>query len=161
MADYTATARTNYFLVKDVDALKAELRTYGINPATWAENQRGAEFVLDDGADNKPVGAIALFSSGTWPEMDEDSVAMRLEIEDEETPVPGAYVDLTGLIANHLVEGQVAVFMGVGFEAMRYLGGAAVAVNAAGETRRIDLEDIYAVAKELTTDEHPVTFAQY
>jgi hypothetical protein len=161
MADYTATARTNYFLVKDVEALKAELRTYGIEPATWAENQRGADFVLDDGPKNKPAGAIALFSFGTWPQMDEDSVAMRLDIEDEETPVPGAYVDLTGLIANHLVEGQVAVFIEIGFEKMTYLAGGATAVNAAGETRSIDLEGIYAVAKELTTDEHPITIAQY
>jgi hypothetical protein len=161
MANYDASSRTNYFLVKDVEALKNALRTYGITPATWGDSQRGAEFVLANDAKNKPEGSVALFSMGTWPGLDEDSVAERLGIEDEETALPNAHASLIELVAEHLVDGQVAVFMEIGSEKMRYLGGTAVAVNAAGETKRVDLEDIYTLARELTTEEHPITQASY
>lgn len=161
MADYASNARTNYFRVKDVAALKAELLEYGITAASWDLSRRGAEFVLDEDASNSPAGSIALFSFGAWPSLDEDSVANRLDIEDEETPVPDQHESLHELIAAHLIEGEVAVFMEVGFEKMRYLGAVAVAVNSAGETRRVDLEDIYDLAKEITTEAAVVTHASY
>jgi len=161
MSDYNATARTNYFKVKDVAALKAELIEHGITPDSHEGARAGAEFVLDDGPGNTPSGSIALFSYSTWPSFDEDSVAQRLGIFDEETDVPQKHASLQALISSHLVEGEVAIFFEIGFEKMRYLGGVSVAINAAGETRRIDLADIYELAKELTTTEHAVTLAEY
>lgn len=161
MADYAANARTNYFIVKDVDALKADLNRYGITPASWAEARLGAEFILSEDAGNRPQGSIALFSLGSWPSLDEDFVAERLGIDDDETPVPNEHESLYELVAAHLVEGEVAVFVEVGMEKMRYLGGIALAVNSAKETRQVDLDDIYALATELTTDNRPVARAEY
>lgn len=159
MSQYIATARTNYFRVKDVEALKKELLEYGITPATWEQSKRGAEFVLDDAPTNVPSGSIALFSMEGWPSFDEDSTANRLELWEEDDVVPSGHESLHALIATHLVDGQVAIFMEVGFEKLRYLGGLAVAVNSAGETRRVDLEDIYELATQLTTEQHPITHA--
>lgn len=159
MANFNATARTNIFRVKDVDALKHDLSTYGITPATWDESRRGAEFVLDDRPVNQPAGSVALFSFGGWPSLDEEDTASRLELFEEDDVVPSEYESLHQLVAAHLIEGEVAIFMEAGAEKMRYVSGVTVAVNSAGDTRRIDLDDIYELAKELTTDQHPITRA--
>jgi len=148
VADYNALARTNYFQVKDLDRFKADLVDIGIHPGTWDERQRGAEFILDDNENNQPRGSIALFSCGPWPSLDDTSVADRLELaQDEAVDLP--YESLHQLVASHLVEDSIAVFMEVGFESLRYVMGTAVAVNAAGETKRVDLGDIYEMAAEL------------
>lgn len=149
MADFIANARTNKFIVKDVEALEKVLRSYGLNPRPWGDGSTGAEFVLD--RSEEPKGSVSLFSYGGWPSLDEDSVADRLEADISE-PVPQDHDDIANLVASHLVEGQVAVFIEVGAEKMRYLGGTAVAVNAAGETRSLDLADIYEMAYTLTDE---------
>lgn len=159
MANYEANGRTNYFRVKDLPALKAELLEYGITAATPEEARMGAEFVLSEGSASK-AGTIALFSYGTWPQLDDESVAARLEIEDEETPVPNKHESLIHLVASHLVEGDVAIFISIGAEKMRYLGGYATAINSAGDTRSVDLDDIYTLAGQLTTSGQPITLAE-
>ncbi|MET0885373.1 MAG: hypothetical protein ABWX92_02890 [Mycetocola sp.] len=163
MAEYNGNGRTNYFRVKDISALKAELLEYGIETATMAEARMGAEFVLHEATGkDKPAGSIALFSYGTWPQLDDESVAQRLEIDDEDTPVPNKHASLAQLVASHLLEGEVAVFIEVGFEKMRYLGGHATAVDSTGDLRSIDLDDIYGLAAaELSTNGQPITMAHY
>jgi len=160
MSDYLATARTNRFNVKSVDALKAELRSYGITPATMAEARTGADFILDEKDDAFPVGSIALFSYGVWPSLEAVHVADRLRLDEDDAAVPSTYKSLDELIASHLLEGQVAIFMEIGLEKMRYLGGSATAINSAGESRTIDLEDIYKIAQSLTDSNTVVTRAQ-
>lgn len=163
MANYAANARTNFFRVKNVDSLKADLNRFGIEAASWGDSRNGAEFVIQEDSNNERHGAIALFSYDSWPALDEDSVAMRLDlqIEDEAPDVPEEYESFHDLVAAHLVDGEVAILMEVGFEKMRYLGATAVALNAAGESRRVDLEDIYTLAQELTTESYPVSRAEY
>jgi hypothetical protein len=155
VSNYVAQARTNYFAVKDIEALKTALRSYGIEPHPWSAAQTGAEFIFD----NEKDGSVALFSYGNWPSLEEDAVADRLGAEDDEE-VPQDHVDLAALVAAHLVDGQVAIFMDIGFEKMRYLGGTAVAVNAADERRVVDLQDIYGLAQELTDPGTVVTKVQ-
>ena len=166
MANYTEQGRTNYFRVKDLAVFKAELRAYGIEPASWEEaNSYGSEFVLHAGVNNKPEGAIALFSYGMWPSFDEYATASRLDVciddEADESGIPCNYDSLLMLVADHLVDGEVAIFMEVGFEKMRYLTGTAVAVNAIGDTRHIDLNSIYELAKELAPEGTTITTAEY
>ena len=139
-----AKARTNYFGVKDAAALKAELQRYGIDPQPWGAVQTGADFVFDD----ETAGKVAFFCDGTWPSLEEDAVADRLEADVDEQ-VPQDHVDLAALVAAHMEDGQVAIFMDIGSEKMRYLGATAVAVNAAGDRRVVDLQDIYGLAQEL------------
>lgn len=162
MSDYTAKGRTNYFLVKDVAALKADLIMYGITPRPWADLIKGADFILDESQNNKPEGAIAFFSDGTWPSLDEGAVADRLGLDedDENTVVPQNHASIADLVAAHLVEDQVAIFMEVGSEKMSFLGGSALAINAAGESKGIDLEQIYSLAAKLTDKPLNITAAE-
>lgn len=71
------------------------------------------------------------------------------EPESSHTKSEPTYETLPELVAAHLVDGDVAVFMEVGFEKMRFLVGQAVAINAAGEHRTVSLDDIYASARDL------------
>ncbi|WP_236746426.1 hypothetical protein [Mycobacteroides abscessus] len=52
-------------------------------------------------------------------------------------------VDVPELIASHLEEGQVAVFVHAGAEKLRYLHGYSVAVHSDGRQVRVDLDDVY------------------
>lgn len=125
MANYYAKARSNHFLVKDLDAFRAEIAPLEIGIVTQREDGRVS--IYDDGGD-----------SNGWPAFyyNEDT--------DEETEV-----DLPDLIAKHLVDGEVAILQEVGSEKLRYLSGYAVAVNASGETRQVLLSSIIDLAREL------------
>lgn len=75
---------------------------------------------------------IALIPEDYWPttidgETDEDTVDFNI----------ATYV------GQHLVEGEVAVFMTIGYEGLRYLVGFAEAVNWEGEFIIVSLNDIY------------------
>ncbi|MCY1718571.1 hypothetical protein OVA26_16665 [Microbacterium sp. SL62] len=155
MSNFIASARTNRFRVRDIDALKADLATYGVEAATFDDVNRGAEFVLVDESEQYLAGSVSLYSFGAWPSFDEDGIAMRLDLDDE-TPVPDKFESLHALVASHLVDGEVAIFIEVGAEKMRYLGGVALAVNAAGETRRVDLDDIHGLAQQLTAADQSI-----
>jgi hypothetical protein len=164
MPSYIVRARTNYFRVKDLDALKLDLQKYGINPANWDEDPRGVEFVIDDSVGNNPYGSIALFGFDGWPSLDEDATACRLGLDDgdhDDVPVPAEHADLVSLVATHLVDHDLAVFMEVGFEKMRELNGIAVAVNASGETRTINLNSIYDAAKELVPADATISLVSW
>lgn len=195
MADYNATARTNYFRVKDLETFRADLRRHGLSVGEWADVP-GDSLILDAGENNEPAGAVALFSRddhGTWPSWgDDDELIERLregspcncyepltedgrrpgqEYNESNLPCDACYCPqashvntepyaegLHDLVARHLIDGDVAIFMEVGATKSRYLGGVALAVNSKGETRRIDLDDIYAKAAEIGTT---VTHASY
>lgn len=158
MSNYAANARTNTFVVKDLAALEADLAVYGLS---ISEEDWKVDMVVYKRS--KP-NEITLLSYGGWPLMDEDSVVSRLGLDDgehDDVPVPSEFDSLHQLVGSHLVEGQVAVFIEVGQEKMRYLGGTAVAVNSEGETRRVDLEDIYDLAKEIAPEGASVSIAAY
>jgi hypothetical protein len=127
MANHYGTARSNYFRVKDPDAFKAAM---GAIPGlgVW-ERQIGGngENVLYFGVYEDDGDA-----SGFWPSNNHET--------DEE-------IDVFGIVASHLQEDQVAVFMRSGAEKMRYITGAATAVNAKGEQVSVDLDDIYELSR--------------
>lgn len=169
MAEYMAVARTNYFRVADLDSFTRDLNAHGVSTGGWNE---GGVLTVDTDPSNTPGGAIALFCYGAWPTLGEEGL-VELD-EDTSCPeyAPAAsggtpvcnrccqplHAHLSGgtlheslpeLVSAHLVDGDVAVFMEVGFEKMRYLGGLAYAINSAGDHRTVDLEGIYAAAKDL------------
>lgn len=123
MANYYCTARSNYFRVKDRNAFQEFCNRHQLK---LIENQEGYVGFLNDDPDGGG------FCNG-WYEEDG-------EFHEE---------DLIETLADHLVEGDVAVVMEAGAEKMRYLVGQATAVNSEGEVRWIDLNQIYDVAKEL------------
>jgi hypothetical protein len=124
MANYYGYARTSYFEVNDLEAFRAAVEPLEV------------EVVVEDGHPER----VALLSNedGGWPD--------QYWNEAEQTDVE---VDLVSLVADHLADGWVAVFMEVGHEKLRYLFGIAVAVNASGEVRKVDLTDIYRLAAQL------------
>jgi len=137
MADFTAHARSNYFLLRDAAARSA------------FDDFAAAASMKVITADENPlrVGLISENDHGTWPSVivDEDSE------EEIEMEVPAH-------ISQWLADGAVAIFMEVGAEKMRYLNGYAVAINNQGEERTVSLNDIYERAADLGAD---VTAASY
>ena len=136
MANYLASCRTNYFRVKDPEAFKAAL-----SPIADIEIvERDGHFMLlgrnEDGAG--------------WP----TSYHNEDECEDVE-------FDLQGTVAPFLADGEVAIFMEVGAERLRYLVGYAVAVNNKGERRTVSLQDIYREAAELAPENAEITRVEY
>lgn len=139
MANYIATCRSNYFKVKDPETFLAAMELIP-NIVVDSDNNDETFYILGD----DPDGA-------GWPNW----------IYDDETGEE-TEVDLFATVANHLQDGEVAVFMEAGAEKQRYVIGCAVAVNSKGECRTIHLHDIYDIAKaELTDNPTKVTVAEY
>jgi len=123
MANYIGTARSNYFHVKDTEKF--------------------SEFCdrIDVEMISKPDGRVGFLCT----QDDTGSLQRWAEDEDGET----IDVDLCAELAPHLKDGEVAVMMESGYEKFRYVTGYAMAVNSKGETRQVDLGDIYKLAKEI------------
>lgn len=153
MAQYEATARSNYFRVRDRVAFHNALDEYGVSSLDVLEGTGGTR-----------EGAIRLIETGLggWPSFNEDDVAARLDFEysgdgdwvddaGDRVTVPQEHGSLASLVGAHLAPGETAVLIEVGFEKARYLIGSAVAVDATGEQVVIDLDDIYDLALEKLT----------
>jgi hypothetical protein len=106
MANYYATARSNYFKVKDLEAFKNWCRSLEIEP-------------IDGDPDDDKTGLVAMISATPdgdgWP-------GCRVNENDE---VVG--IDLAAEFAAHLEDGWVAVLMEAGSEKSRYVAGWALA----------------------------------
>ena len=120
MANFNGTARSNYFKVKDVEAFKAWVETI---PDLVCWEREGLYAIRSED-----------FDTGCWP-------STRYDDEDED-------LNLTGELAEHLAEGEVAVLMEAGAEKLRYISGWAVAVNHKGEEVSISLYNIYDLAEK-------------
>lgn len=133
MANYYATARSNYFAVKDLEAFKAAMPE-GIG--IWDDGKDGLVGVYADGGDGNG-----------WPSYDHEA---------------DTDIDLCALIAPHLKKGEIAVFMEAGNEKLRYVIGVAEAVNSDGETVFVALSQIYKLAESLQSKgDSPITQAEY
>ena len=123
MANYYASARSNYFRVKDSQAFEAWVNSVG-NLGIFTKDNAGETLyaIYDNGGD-----------SCGWPSYNFD--------EDTE-------IDLTADLAEHLVDGEVAVLIEVGAEKLRYLVGCAVAVRSDGEVIHLNLNTIYQTVKD-------------
>ncbi len=139
MANFYGTARSNYFEVKDTDAFEAAMaKLPDITVVTQGEL---VGIIVDDG------------DSGCFPSYAYNADG-DVDFEDEE-------VDIVAIVAEHLVDGAVAIFMEVGAEKLRYTSGWAQAINSKGECKTISLNDIYDLAAGLTTSMKEITRAEY
>lgn len=125
MGFFNATARTNYFQVKD-EAARIELEA-------WCK-ATGNRFHLHD---KKPLFCMV---SGN-----EDDGAFRFWS-------PGAEEDQTetwwDTICHVLADGQCLVAMEAGSEKLRYVCGHATAIRADGESVELSLDEIYQIASD-------------
>jgi hypothetical protein len=126
MANYYEHARSNYFRVAEGKAEAFE---------DWC-NRIGVEFIK-----NKQDDDYMIYPSSDcgWP-----SYIWNDEEGQEEEDI-----DVCVDIAQFLAEDSVAVFMGVGYEKLRYLNGYAIAVDCSGERVYISLDDIYTRARDV------------
>lgn len=149
MATYTAVARTNYFRVKDTDAFRAALNAAFPN----------ASLDVRDGGPDDPTGSVAVIEEDGhgWPRgCTEGDVPLGQtppaddDVCEECSQRFGDHGhSIVTLIAAHLIDGDVAVIIEGGSEKSHYIVGTATAVNAAGKTRQVTLDDIYDLAKTL------------
>ncbi|MGJ6127307.1 hypothetical protein QN239_32530 [Mycolicibacterium sp. Y3] len=117
MADYYGKGRTNIFKVKDIEALKAALA--GAEFTVEARPDRGADAVLIQVSDNDVTGC--------WG---------QLVYSDDDDDVEPTELFVPDMIAEHLQDGQVAVFVHAGSEKLRYLSAYSIAVHANGNHGR-------------------------
>jgi hypothetical protein len=137
MANYTATARSNYFAVKDAGAFKNWCATRDLD--VWqGSDDNAARFAITPGAQSY---------CGGWPElMDEDDAAAD---------------DLCETLAQHLKGGEVAILFELGHEKLRYLVGAATAVHSSGRRIDLTLAEIYTRAREAFGETAVITEVNY
>jgi len=129
VANYYESSRTNYFLVKDIEAFKTRLELLTALEVK-VEKMNGKDYVclLNDNENGFPFEAY------------DDILGEYVEI------------DWEGIFSQHLQDGSVAIIMGAGAEKLRYIHGYAVAFNNKGETEQVHLVDIYKIAEKLGTD---------
>jgi hypothetical protein len=120
--NYEAHARSNYFRVKDMESFRAFLSAWG-NDVTLRPHYDDAELVC-----------LLSTGEGGFPSHDDDT--------DEPIYFPQ-------LVAEHLADDEVAVFVECWHEGLRYVGGDALAINNKGETVIIHTDDIYGLAAKL------------
>lgn len=138
MGNYYATARSNYFKVKDDDEFKRFITgRWGNSISFWEKKDKKGEVSY----------AVYSDESGGWPSG---------VWNDEESDFDQA--DFFKEIAKHLRDGQVAIFMETGAEKMRYLIGYSLAINNKLEVKIIDIENIYEEASILG---NAITRAEY
>jgi len=131
MANYYATARSNYFKVKDTKKFEKFCNKVGVEMVT----QNDLVGFICSRSENGSLPS-AIYNDGDWED-----------------------IDLCDMIASHLCRGQVAVMMEVGAVKHRYVNGYAVAVNWKGEVKEVSLDMIYDLAKKLGVKN--VTKAEY
>lgn len=124
MGTYYATARSNYFRVKDRAAFEDAID--GFFDLSVIEDKEGRVGLLCDQGDG-----------GGWPSGYETESGQLVE------------ADVPEVVARHLADEEVAVFVEAGAEKLAYVRGEAIAINAAGERRTVSLLMIYKLAREL------------
>jgi len=142
MTHYSATARSNYFAVKDETAFREWATRLGLT-------------VMEDALYGKTAKCIRRFAispgnrdhGGGWP----------FNVRNEET---GGYdsVEVAEQLSAHLADDEVAVLLEVCYNDLQYVTGLAEAVNNKGSAEFVSLDSIYAVARRLGKN---ITRAEY
>jgi hypothetical protein len=142
MANYCATARSNYFAVTDEKSFRKWAET--IDLSILEPDHRDQD---DDGIRRLGITPRNHGDNGGWP-------SSRYNDETNECED----IDLPEQLSAHLADDEVAVLMEVGNEKLRYVNGTATAVNSKGETVYVNLESIYESARTLGAN---ITSAEY
>lgn len=140
--NFSATARSNYFRVKDEEKFKEWVGATSLKILTGSRKSE---------PDKAGVRRFAIapgdYCEGGWPST----------LYDEETD-EDRDVDVAEELAEHLADDEVAILMEAGSEGERYVTGWAVAVNNKGGYEQVGLDDIYKKAAHLGEN---ITQAEY
>jgi hypothetical protein len=127
MANFYGQTRSNYFAVKDAEAFTTELENYPVKVITQEKDGVTLYGFLDN--DDDGSGEIWSIYNDETDEFDEI-----------------AWADV---FKRHLQDDWVAVIITNGYEKYRYFTGDATAYNNKGESRTINIDHIYDLAKDL------------
>lgn len=176
-------SRSNAFRVKSLETLKESFHTYGLTSARNGEaavalfinksQVDGKVLVSSAGRSGDPdivilrhtpqedgSDLISIAVEGFMPNLDLDAVADRLDLH-EDVPfedIPHEYIDVPDLVADHLVDGEVAVFVGASIHKLAEINAYGVAVNHRRESKTVQLvDDIMDAAQTLATTSEPIS----
>ncbi|MEI7911837.1 MAG: hypothetical protein WCK77_19575 [Verrucomicrobiota bacterium] len=142
MANYYATARSNYFAVKDETAFREWATQLGLTILEPDHRKKTA-----DGIRRLGISSGNCDDSGGWP-----TGLYKDETDDYDD------IDIAAQLSAHLADDEVAILLEIGNEKLRYMTGVAVAVNNMGAIVCVDLETIYESALPLGLN---ITRAEY
>lgn len=128
MADYVAKVRSNYFGIKNEDAWQAFCDRFDFtNIMVWDKVKKRNLYGFVDNTGGGGLPSVVL------------------------DPATDEYVDANfqSELAQHLLDGEVAIVIEVGATKLAHLTGFAFAVNSKGEQRQVSLAEIYEEAKDL------------
>jgi len=149
MANYYATARSNYFKVKDIAAFQKTINRQIPGVGVHVFNDKTNAVMID---------ASEFTDNGAWPTsrwIDDSDDGDDTIGHDEE-------INYAAVIAPHLLEGETAVLMEVGNEKLRYVTGFARAIHSNGEEVIVNIDDIYAkAAKTFGVDSDTISRCEY
>lgn len=120
MTTYYASARSNYFKVKNPAAFAKALKPYNVRIVAGRNGHKGKVSLQCTGE-----------NSWDWCDYDNDTEKSAVEI-----------------IAPHLKKGEVCILMETGAESLRFIVGRAEAFDHTGKYTQIRLQEIYAKAAE-------------
>lgn len=126
MANYYGSARSNYFKIKDRAAFEKAMENFQVTIVAASDDPELIT-LLSDEADGGG------WANTYYDESKDDYVDFEIENE----------------VAPHLQDDWVAVFMEAGAEKLRYINAYAVAINNQGQVVRLDLSDVYDMARSL------------
>lgn len=129
MANFYGQTRSNYFAVKNEEAFREEIAKLPVELIEGKKEEDGTQ----------------LFG---FLDCDQNGGADIWGVYDEETE-EYVEVDWAKFFQTHLADDWVAVIVSVGTEKYRYFQGDAVAYNNKGETRSVNIEQIYELASDL------------
>ena len=123
MGTYNCTARSNYFRVHDPEKFRQLCEKYDLTMISKEVGKEVRYGFLNEGGDLDPV----IYDEGA-------------------TEPSGNFLDE---LTKHIVPGDVAILMEIGYEKMRYLNGAALAVSSKGIEKNLNIHDIYTELEKL------------
>ena len=138
MANYESACRTNYFKIGRPKEFMKWIET--VPDVVWQEKN-------PDNPDMIGMLYVDSLDGTSWP-------SWRY-IEDENGEDDETEFEIFEEIAEFLAPGEVAIFMEVGAEKLRYLYGQSVAVHSSGQILDISLNDIYKLVHEEWPDATP------
>jgi hypothetical protein len=139
VANYMSTCRTNYFKVGRPKEFMEWLET--VPDVIWEEKNPDNPDMVGMLYVENPDGAG--WPSWRYPPNDTD------ELEDD------IEFDIFEEIPQFLAPNEVAIFMEVGAEKLRYLHGQSIAVHSSGQMLEINLNDIYKLVNKEWPDSAP------
>lgn len=145
--NYNEKARTNYFKVKDMDALEHFCK---LSQAKLSAQSGDDSSIRQRWNDDKGLLVAIIAEEGIPP------TGFDEELEDD------VEIDFCDALCDFLADGEILILKGNGYEGMDHITGWATAYDNTGKMVTINIDDIYAkAAKAFDVKENDINRANY